>query len=288
MASGALLKNPAAGRFLIIILTGFIIFSAFYVSPWEDADDWETFYFAGKRLIVADTPLYGTLITENFYSNPPWLAAALIPLTLFPPKLGWALLCVGTLSLAMVLLRRWNPSPGMVKIFTALSSPPMLYILLHGQIDVIIISAVLLPSWFWPLAAITKPQVAVGLVLGVPRRNWLHAGLFTGAVFGISFVMWGFWPTELVQQATPFVGAGHNLWAGLWPFQVPLGVILILVGLSRSDERFLIAGSPFLSPYAAISTMIGPWIAATSFLKPWQVVVVWLSWWGAVVYRLFA
>jgi len=63
-------------------------------------------------------------------------------------------------------------------------------------------------------------------------------------------------------------------------------VLLLALGVSRKDERFLIAGSPFLSPYAALSTLIGPWIAAVSFLKPWQTLLVLASWWGAVVYRL--
>jgi len=75
------------------------------------------------------------------------------------------------------------------------------------------------------------------------------------------------------------------LWLGLFPFQVPVGVSLILFGISRKDEKLLIAGSPFLSPYAATSSLIGPWLAVSCFLNDWQVFIVWLSWWGAVIYR---
>ena len=76
-----------------------------------------------------------------------------------------------------------------------------------------------------------------------------------------------------------------NLWLGLWPFQVPAGVTLLLFGLSRKDERLLLAASPFLSPYATISSMLGPWLAVLMFLEKWQAAIVWLSWWAAVAYR---
>lgn len=273
---------------LLVVLAAALMVLAFWLSPWEDADDWETFYYAARRLVAADQSLYDTMITENYYSNPPWLAAAIVPVTVLPPKFGWALLSAATLALALLVLRRWAASPGIVRMVAVLASPPMMYILLHGQIDVVIIGAVLLPAWVWPVAAITKPQVAIGLLFGIPRRQWLRAALFTGALLVISFLLWGFWPAEVIRQPKPFVGAGHNLWAGLWPFQVPMGVLLLALGVSRKDERFLIAGSPFLSPYAALSTMIGPWIAAVSFLKPWQTLLVLGSWWGAVVYRLVA
>jgi len=165
---------------------------AFWLSPWEDADDWETFYYAARRLVAADQPLYDTMITENYYSNPPWLAAAIVPVTVLPPTFGWALLSAATLAIALLILRRWAASPGIVRMV-----------------------AVLLPAWVWPVAAITKPQVAIGLLFGVPRRHWLRGAVFTGALLAILFLLWGFWPAEVVRQPKPFVGAGHNLWAGL-------------------------------------------------------------------------
>lgn len=285
-ASDTLLKNPPFHRYLLIILTGCFMFIAFYVSPWEGADDWKKYYDAAQRLITGSLPLYAPPEVVSY--NPPWVAVSAIPLSLFPPKFGWSALSVGTLALAILVLRKWEATPGIVKPLAVLSSPPMFYILLHGQIDLVVVAAVLLPQWVWPIAALTKPQVTIGLLLGIRRKRVLRAAVFSALVLGISFGLWGFWPTELTAQEMPVLTAGHNLWTGLWPFQIPLGVIFVLLGLSRSDERLLIAGSPFLSPYAAISTMIGPWIAATSFLRPWQVVVVWLSWWGAVVYRLIA
>jgi hypothetical protein len=161
----------------------------------------------------------------------------------------------------------------------------MLYILLHGQIDMLILSLVCLPVALWPLAALGKPQVAIGLLAGIPPASWLKSALITGAIILVSLVLFGNWPMALVQQPQPFVSAAHNVWFNLWPFQVPAGLALILMGFSRRDEKFLAAGSPLMLPYAATSSLIGPWLAASTFLKDWQLLVVWLSWWGATLYR---
>jgi hypothetical protein len=167
----------------------------------------------------------------------------------------------------------------------ALLSPPILYTLLHGEIDGLILGGVLLPPEWWILIGLTKPQVAVGLVFGVPRGRLVRAIVIAGLALVTSLVWFGLWPLRWLEQANP-LHQGWNLWAGLWPMQVPAGVLLILLGISRKDERWLVAASPFLSPYAATSSLLGPWMVACSFLKGWQALVVLLAWWGAVVYRM--
>jgi hypothetical protein len=255
----------------------------FLLIPWS-GDDWETFHGASWRVLHGES-LYGSKITHAYYSNPPWLAVLLIPLAILPEKLGWAMVCAATLILSLVLLRHWETRPGRIKPVLILMSPPMMYTLLHGEIDVLIISGVLLPIQWWPLVALTKPQVAIGLAAGVPPKYWLRAAMIIGVALLISLLWFGFWPRELLAQDTPFVGAAHNFWEGLWPNQVPLGVLLVVMGISRKDERLLVAGSPFLSPYAALSSFIGPWIAALTYLKDWQALVVFVSWWGVFVAR---
>ena len=262
----------------------FILVIAFLVSPWPGGDDWETFRGAAQRVIAGDS-LYGTRVTHAYYSNPPWLAALLLPLGLMPFKLGWAILSAFSLGAALLLLHRWQPRAGVVKPLLILLSPPMVYILMHGQIDALLISGVWLPTQYWAIVALTKPQIAIGLIAGVPRQHWLRASILTGLVVGLSLLLWGNWVEELLHQPSPFVSAGHNLWKYLCPYQIPAGVALVLLGMSRKDERLLIAGSPLLSPYAATSSLIGPWIAAITYLSNQQAALVFLSWWGAVFYR---
>src|SRR5690606_16539584 len=144
---------------VVFALTLFAILTfAFFVSPWPGGDDWETFQGAAQRLLDGES-LYGTRITHAYYSNPPWLATLLIPLGLLPFKLGWAILCAASLGAALLLLRRWQPQAGLVKPLLILLSPPMVYILMHGQIDALVISGVWLPTQYWAIVALTKPQV---------------------------------------------------------------------------------------------------------------------------------
>ena len=105
----------------------------------------------------------------------------------------------------------------------------------------------------------------------------------------LSIAIFGNWPAQLIRQRASVIEgtvyAAHNLWRNLWPFQLPAGIVLILLGLRRQDARWLVAASPFLSPYAPMSSLLGPWLALASTLKDWEAGLVWLSWWGAVIYR---
>lgn len=272
-----------------LLLLFLLLTALFVLAPWS-GDDWGVYYGAAKR-VVNGQPLYGTLITrapDAYFLNPPWLAVALTPAALLPEKLGWAMLSAASLGAALLLLNHWQRRPGAVKALLALSNPAMVYIILHGQIDLLIASSVLLPAMWWPLAALTKPQVAIGLLVTTPRRHWVAAlGILAGIVL-VTFLLCGFWPPRLFSQPMPFAEANHNFWLGLWPYQVPVGVALAALAYQRQDTRLAIAASPFLSPYAALSTLIGPWIALLTCLTRWQAIAVWASWWGAVLYRAVA
>jgi hypothetical protein len=271
----------------VILAAVFILLVAlFLATPWS-GDDWETFYGAARRVLHGQTP-YGEPITFDYYSNPPWLALIFAPLAWLPEKFGWACVSAGTIFAVLLTVQHWEPGIKPVKVLLAMFSPPTVYIFLHGQIDALVVACALLPVEWWGLVALTKPQVAVGLLAGIPVSRWTRAALMTGAVFAFTVLLFGFWPADWLDQPKLFQEGGHNLWLGLWPFQVPLGVALVAVGFSRRDARLLIAGSPFLSPYAAMSSLLGPWLAALTFLNNWQAALVWASWWGAVAYRAFA
>lgn len=266
----------------VLALTGLLLTAAFALSPLPAPDDWIIFYETGQR-IWAGAPLYGTPTHFNYYTYAPWLAVLIAPLSLLPLRWGWAALTVINLALTLVIARRWQM--GLAKVALALLSPAMMYIVLHGQVDALVLAGVLLPREWWWLAGVTKPQVTFGLIFGVGRQRIVRALALTALVLGISFVWLGNWPAQLLRQPSPFIYAAHNLWLGLWPFQAPAGVALILLGIKRGDERLLVAASPFLSHYAATSSLLGPWLTLASFLNDWEAALVWATWWGAVLYR---
>jgi hypothetical protein len=275
-----LIRNWKAG--LLLLLISLIITAGLYYSPIQTGDDWETFHGASWRILLGK-PLYGEMVTFAYFSNPPWVAIAFIPLSLLPLRLGWSFICLLSMLAVLILAKRWGLS--LVKTALSLASPSMAYIILHGQIDSLILAGVCLTYEFYPLLAFSKPQVAIGLLFGIPKNYWLRSTLLFMIILIISIFLFGFWLVEIIQQPRPFTLGAHNLWLGLFPFQVPVGVLLILWGISRSDEKFLLAGSPFLAPYATTSSLIGPWMAINYFLNDWQALIVWLSWWGAVLFR---
>ena len=282
-AEGSSGSRPSL-RLLIVTVLLVVLVVMFQVSPLGVGDDWETFYGAGRR-VLNRAPLYGELVTFAYYSNPPWLAVLLAPISALPFRWGWSVITAANLIVAAAVARRLRLR--LLHLVMALVSPPMIYTLLHGQIDGLALGGVLLPPEWWLLVGLTKPQVAIGLMVGVPRSRWVRALIVTGLVMLASLILFGNWPLALIRQPTPFIWLPHNLWWGLWPFQVPVGVALAALGVDRRDERYLLAASPFFLPYAAISSLLGPWLVACSGLKGWQVVLINIVWWGAVFYRAF-
>ena len=263
-------------------LAGLVLVAAFALIPLPGGDDWQLFSAASRRVWTGE-PLYGEEVSTHYY-NPPWLAVALSPLSLLPHRLGWALLSVASLIAMAAVAHRYGG--GLARIVLVILSPSAIYTLLHGQIDALILAAILLPQEWWMIAGLTKPQVAFGLILGIPRPKWVRALLLTGLLLVATLIWFGNWPLQLIRQPTPNRYDGYNLWLGLWPFQVPIGILLILLGISRKDERWLVSASPFLFPYAAISSLLGPWVVACTLLTNWQAAIVLLSWWAAVIFRM--
>ncbi len=273
-------------QLLVLSLVFIILVTAFSLVPLPGGEDWEVFRGAAGR-VTSGTPLYGVR-DPTLYSNPPWVAVFLIPLSLLPLQLGYAVVIVSTFFLSLLVLQRWQENVGPIKPILLLLSPPMFYLVLHGQIDVLIISSILLPAEYWALFALAKPQTGIGLILGIDRSKYFRTVAIAGSVILVSFLLFGNWPSDFIAQNNPDFQNTHNVWLGLWPFQVPLGAFLLVRGWSARDERLLIAGSPFVAPYVALSSFIGPWIAGLSYLNNRQAVVVFLSWWGAVAFRLIS
>lgn len=275
--------NERTVKIVVVSVLGLILVAAFSVAPIPGRDDWRVFYSAGHRILSGE-PLYGEpMYVGYYYFNAPWLAILMAPVSLLPYRLGLGVLSTSTLALTVLVVRRWES--GLIKPVIALLSPPIFYILIHGQVDAIVLAGILLPSTCWGLVALAKPQVASGLLLPHGELpSYLKMIGVTVAVLLFSFLFFGIWPLEILRQPAP-IDEGHNIWLGLWPWQVPVGLGIAFYGMNRKDERFLIAASPFFSPYAAISSLLGPWVALATLLKPWQATAVLIVWWGAVAYR---
>jgi hypothetical protein len=244
----------------------------------QPGDDWETFWGTAKR-VLAGLPLYNTPVTFSYFYYPPWTAVLLAPFGWLPFDWAYSLFSALTMVGLFFLARKWGlPLNKMAAVFL---SPPVIYSLIHGQIDWLVICLMLLPEDLWLLAALFKPQTAIGLV-GVlfTKRRWQM--LIAPAVLLIlSFIFYGLWPLQLIKMPNNLTQVSHNLWLNLWPSTIPVGVGLLLVGLRKKDEKMLLASSPFFSPYCPISTLIGLWMMLAVKLETWILYVVLAAWWGA-------
>jgi len=259
---------------------------AFWSIPYDLGDDWATYKGSIERALHGQN-IYADPINDiNYFSNPPWVIVLLLPLGILPAKLGWAILSCLTLLSLFFLARKYRFSP--LKLGLFLLSPAVIYTILHGQIDALVLAAFLLPLELRPIIAITKPQVSLGLLFFSDLRNWKRTVLITIGILVVSFLVFGNWPFQLIQQSKPFINARHNYLAGTWPLFLPVAIGLSLMGIAKKDLRFFMASSPFFSPYAAVSSFIGVWFAGCSNLKTWQVAVVLVSWWGGILYKAFA
>src|SRR5205085_10867509 len=81
-------RNGAAVALIVLALAG-----AFYFSPVESGDDWETFR-AGGLNILAGRSVYAPFTHSRYgtqvFANPPHVAFLLLPLALLPERAGWA------------------------------------------------------------------------------------------------------------------------------------------------------------------------------------------------------
>jgi hypothetical protein len=273
----------------IIGLTFIALVAVFYFAPTETRSDWFVINAALQRFLSGEE-LYQFIQFNDmpygfFYA--PWFAAVLSPLGLVPFQLSAAILAAATILGVLALSRRFEL--GLVKTLLIFASPPVLYNLFQGQVDILVLLLLFLPREWWPIAALTKPQITTGLAFSIILRKdlWLRTSVVTGIVLGISLLLFGFWPLEILELSrAAFSGdVPHSILQKIWPLQTILAVGLISFGIERDDERFFVAASPFCFSYATIGNYVGVLFSAMTVMKWWQALAVVVTWWLVLIYR---
>ncbi|HEB65548.1 MAG TPA: hypothetical protein ENJ02_08405 [Chloroflexi bacterium] len=260
--------NPFNGKFLpseatlstlkrgALLLLVFVLL--YYVGHfWPEGFDWRHFFSKGR---------YPSLWM-------PWTKVIVDALN-YP-----AIFAITVLSLA-IRSYRYRPSvPALVLGFISL---PTLWMLFLGNLDGLAALGLLTLPFGAPLVLI-KPQIASFALLA--KKNSFLVGV-VWVVF--SFVVWGFWPLNLLTV----LGAGwHEEWVqdiSLFPWGLLLA--LPLLWLSRGDEDLLMAagslGTPHLFPYhfivlmPALARMRWPWMLLTWAVSWTPLLSNWLGPWA--------
>ena len=153
----------------------------------------------------------------------------LLPMEVFPFQVGYALLLL--VSLGLVIFVAQKLKLGLIAVLLIIVSPPVIYTLSHGQVDILVVAGCLLiPAYLVPLVAMIKPQDAILSVLSIPKQSWKSALVVTLAGVGLSFVFFGFWPLVVARVPGPVIDLPSLMRDKEWLFRSWRG---------RCDDRLL-------------------------------------------------
>jgi hypothetical protein len=163
-----------------------------------------------------------------------------------------------------------------------LLSYPVIYGLIYGQIDGLVMLGYILPPSIGLFFILAKPQIGFALAIFWLIESW-RAGrsikvittlLPVTIAYTVSFKLFGNW---LVQTAFPV----NQMWnTSLWPQSLPIGLVLLALAMQQRKQAPAIAASPFLSPYLAAHS----WAAVLLGLIPNSLLVtigmasIWVVW----------
>ncbi len=133
------------------------------------------------------------------------------------------------------------------------------------NVDLLVLTALLLPPRWGLLVALCKPQAGAGLAVywlwrAFRRGRLLETVAPTAVAFLASFAAFGFWPMRAVQDGQRLVASDWN--HALWPWGAAVGLALLAWALRKRRAVEAMAGSPFLSPYASGGCWCGLMLAA--------------------------
>jgi hypothetical protein len=169
-------------------------------------------------------------VFEHEIMYPPTVLLILVPFTVLPPPLWWAIPAIVTAW----FVASWRPSRlGWIAILACLAYPWSPVIWLAGNPVIWVVAGIAAaPRFGWPAVVVAiKPQFAPLAVFGLGKRSfWLAAGL----VAAVSLLMLPLWFDWLTAMRNVKSWPGGN-WA-YWLNNVPLLAVPPIAWASRSGE----------------------------------------------------
>ena len=266
-----------AGVAILAILLCGLVWSAYAILPYES--DWSDAYRPAALQLLAGRSPYG-LDPERPFLNAPWILIPLIPFAILPPQLGRALIFTVSFACYAIVAIKLGAKPFALAAF--LLSYPVIYGLIYGQIDGIVMLGYILPPSIGLFFILAKPQIGFALAIFWLIESWrtgrsikvITTLLPVTIAYTVSFKLFGNW---LVQTAFPV----NQMWnTSLWPQSLPIGLVLLALAMQQRKQAPAIAASPFLSPYLAAHS----WAAVLLGLLPNSLLVtigmasIWVVW----------
>ena len=190
----------------------------------------------------------------------PWATLVLMPLRLITPRAATSLINFISVIITALVIRKYKGN--MLFVVPIVFSPIGQPLLFNGQTDAVVLTSLLLPAGF-DLLFFWKPQVLAHAFWVRFRSNFKIYLIAGTSILLISFFIWGFWPGELLDFTRDHLLGGYwNM--SLWPYSIPIGLILIFLSLKKTDESYGLMASPLLFPYVSAGSYIGLLIGVAS------------------------
>lgn len=269
----------------LLILFAFGLLAVFIVNlDWEFADWTQVFYPAAQRPLSPYFPISPD--RALYYFNPPWLAWLLFPFTLLPPRIALALFLLLTILVTMWCVHRLGG--GLLETLLVLCSPAFVRLFIHAQID-----GLMLLGFTLLLTAVNVTTKGIGLVLMAIKPQVLSFGAILYwwqlerhdkikillpllGVTAVSLLIHGLWPLE-VSQILQYVPQNANV--SVWPYGVPVGVVLLIVAVWRRDVYLAGLATFFFTPYLSSHSLFAyTAVLFTQLSKKWATAVFVLLW----------
>jgi hypothetical protein len=217
--------------------------------------DWiHTFRPATLTMLNGQSPYYD-LKTDGEFWNPPWTLIPFIPIALLPERFSATVFFFIALTSYFILILRFKAKLASLLLF--FFSPPIMADLATGNIAWLIMLGYIMPPQIGLFFVLIKPQIGGIVALFWLVEAWREGG-FKKVVktffpvtmaYILSFLVYGFWIIKLPS----IIGGGINL--GLFPYSIPLGLVLLTRALRQREIKYAYMASPFIAPYAALNSL---------------------------------
>jgi hypothetical protein len=204
-----------------------------------------------QQSIFLSAPFFSPYDRPGFV-HPVWIVVLTYPfrlLPLFVTTLAQAL--VYFVALALVITKYGGGRRALlITLFSFFSMDAVIQL----NVDWLVFVGLLLPVWASGPFVLAKPQIGVGYYLGLPIRESVKAAGALAMVVGITVLVWGWWPMQILDRVGE-VSLGRVLNAApanaLGWFSIVFGVGLSMRAFLRRDVPLGILGWFFITPYIA-------------------------------------
>ena len=277
-------KEPKPYPFVFPLIFGVVTLLVLYwgvsqIWPIIGIDWKETYYPAVQAVLHGNSPY-----TVSTFRNVPWTVIPLIPFGLFSETTGGILFFIATLAAYAWAAYRLKASR--IVLIAFLLSPPVVYGMRMLNVDILVLLGFTLPAPIGLFFVLIKPQMGIAIALFWLVEAWRVGGVkkiiqtFAPVTIAIivSFILFGNW---LAGRQSDLPGSFWN--ASLWPWAVPIGVVLVALSLRDRRADYAMAASPFLSPYLAYHSWAS--VLAGLIQYDYEFVIAVLAMWLVAVIR---